>query len=90
MVLTAFSSIVALQVVDIGVVGGHPLGERGVALGQRVDRIGDLLLGQAAHLGDHAREILQVAVECLDGVFGHGRHPRTGLRLASALSRSAR
>ena len=45
----------------------------GVALGERVDRIGDLLLGKAAHLGDHAGELLQVDVEGLDGVFGH-RH----------------
>ena len=31
---------------------------------------GDLLLGEAAHLGDHAGEVLQVDVEGLGGVFG--------------------
>ena len=36
-------------------------------------------LGQAAHLGDLAGELLQLAVEGLDGVFGH--HGRViGLR----------
>ena len=55
----------ALQRVDLGVGRGDALRQRAVALGQRVDRIGDLLLGQAAHLGDHAGEILQVGVEGL-------------------------
>ena len=32
---------------------------------ERVDRIADLALGEAAHLGDHARELLEVGVERL-------------------------
>ena len=36
---------------------------------QRIDGVGDLLLGEAAHLGDLAGEVLQVGVEGLDGVF---------------------
>ena len=47
------------------------LGEVGVAARERIDRLGDLLLGQASHLGHHAGEILQVVVERLDGVLGH-------------------
>ena len=70
MVSTAFSSISRCKRVDRGVGRHHALGEIGVALGQRIDRIGDLLLGQAAHLGDHAGEVLQVDVEGLGGVFG--------------------
>ena len=38
---------------------------------QRVDRVGDLLLRQAAHLGDHLRQLAQVAVEDTLGVVGH-------------------
>ena len=38
---------------------------------QRVDRIGDLLLRQSAHLGDHLRELAEVAVEDALGVVGH-------------------
>ena len=38
---------------------------------QRVDGIGDLLFGEAAHLGDHAVELLQIGVESLGGMFGH-------------------
>ena len=62
----------ALQGVDIGVGLRDALRERAVALGQRIDRIGDLLFGEAAHLGDHAREILQIGVEGLGRVqIGH-------------------
>ena len=60
-----------LQDVDPGVGLDHLLGPLGVAPGERVDRIGDLLLGQAPHLGDHAGELLQVDVEGLGGVLVH-------------------
>ena len=39
------------------------LRQRAVALGQRIDGVGDLLLGEPAHFRDHAREVLQIAVE---------------------------
>ena len=42
-----------------------------VALGQRLDGVGDLLFGEPAHLGDLAGELLQIAVESLDGVVDH-------------------
>ena len=38
---------------------------------QRVDGVGLHLLGDAAHLGDHALEVLQFGVEGRDGVVGH-------------------
>ena len=53
MVRIAFSSICAFERVDLLVVCDHPVGQLGVALGQRVDGIGQLLLGEAAHLGQH-------------------------------------
>ena len=75
----------ALQRVDIGVGRGDPLRQRGVALCQRIDRVRDLLLGEAAHFGDHAREILQVGVEglrrcgrSLVSSFSHGHVSRSG------------
>ncbi len=61
----------ALQRVGGDVRRHHPLRQGGVALDQRVDRVGDLLLGEAAHLGDFARQLLQVGVERLGSVFGH-------------------
>jgi hypothetical protein len=42
-----------------------------IVVRQGVDRIGDLLLRQPAHLGDHLRELAQVAVEDALGVVGH-------------------
>jgi hypothetical protein len=42
------------------------------ALGKRLDRLGDLPLGHAAHFGDHAGDVLQVGIEGLDGVLFHG------------------
>ena len=67
-----------LQRVDSGIGGDDLLRAVGVASCQRIDRVGDLLLGQAAHLRHHAGELLQVDVECLCGVFRHYhlRHPR--------------
>ncbi len=59
-----------------------------IALDQRLDGIGDLPLGEAAHLGDLAGDLLQIGVECLGGVvdpggvFGHCAFP--------ALTRSGR
>ena len=79
----------ALQGVDRGVGRDHALGALGVALGERIDGIRDLLLGQAAHLGDHAGEILQVDVEGLGGVFVHHCHCPCRCRLVR-LIRSGR
>ena len=62
----------ALQRVDGRVERDDALGELGVAPRQRVDRVGDLLFGEPAHLGDHAGEILQIDVEGFGGVMiGH-------------------
>jgi hypothetical protein len=48
--------------VDLVVLGGHRLGERGVAVHQRPDGLADLLFHQSAHL-QHARaDILELGV----------------------------
>ena len=61
-----------LQCVDIRVSLRDALRERAIALGQRIDGIGDLLFGEATHLGHHAREVLQIGVEGLGRVqIGH-------------------
>ena len=81
----------ALQGVDAGVALDHAPGALDVALGERRDRVGDLLLGKAAHLRDHAGEFLQVDVEGLGGVFvHHGGHPWRARRRRGRLSRSGR
>ena len=59
----------ALQRVDRRIERDDALGEPAVAPGERIDRLGDLLLGEAAHLGDHAGEVLQVDVEGFRGVM---------------------
>ena len=71
-----------LHRVDGRIGGDDVLGEIGVALHQRPDGIRDLPFGQAAHLGDLARDLLQIGVERLGGVvhpgrdIGHGGHPK--------------
>jgi hypothetical protein len=63
----------ALQFVDADVGGGDAARHRGVALGQRIDGVGDLLFGKPAHFRDHARQILEIDVESLGRVlFVHG------------------
>ena len=67
----------ALQIVDGRIERDHALRERRIAPRQRIDRLGDLLFGEPAHLGDHAGEVLQVDVEGLRGVLiSHGTCPR--------------
>ena len=61
----------------------------GVAARQRLDRVGDLLLGKPAHLRHHAGELLQIDVEGLGGVFGHYHLSRPGCAIR-AISRSGR
>ena len=51
---------------SIGALTGHD-----VALGQGGHRLGDLPFGKAAHLRDHAAELLEIDIECLGGMFGH-------------------
>ncbi len=75
MVRIAFSSISRCRLSMARSERDHALRQRGVALGERVDRVGDLLLGEAAHLGDHAGELLQIGVESLGGVVGHCLKP---------------
>ena len=78
----------ALQRVDRRIGADDRCAQIGVASRQRIDRVGDLLFGKPAHLGDHAGDLLQVDVEGLGGVFvHHGRHP---CRRSCAISRSGR
>ena len=83
MVRIAFSSIWLFQHVDPFVILDHPVGQRGVAPRQRIDGIGELLLGQAAHLRQHLLRCRQVVVVGLDDVVGHDV-------LRDGLSRSGR
>ena len=76
----------ALEHVEPRVGGDHGLGERRVAPHERVDGIDEHLLGDAAHLGDAAAQVLQLGVVGADDVFRHGA-PR---RVRSAVSRSGR
>ena len=65
MVRIAFSSISRCIASIVASVAITCCGELGVAVGQRVHGVGDLLLGEAAHLGDLAGELLQIGVEGL-------------------------
>ncbi len=46
----------------------------------RVDGVGLHLLGDAAHFGDHALQVLQFGVESRDGVIGHDALSVIGMR----------
>jgi hypothetical protein len=59
----------ALQAVNLGVGGDHALAEPGVAPHQRVDRFDDHAFDQAAHFRNQPGQFLQIAVECLCGMF---------------------
>ena len=74
----------ALQRVDLGVVGDNALGEREVALVERLERVDDEPLGQPAHLDHDPREILQVGVEGLHRMFRHRHVSVLVLRLRPA------
>ena len=60
----------ALQEVDLGVLGDDALGQVRIVPVERIDRVADLMLRKAAHLGDHARQFLEIGVERLVGVLG--------------------
>ena len=65
----------ALQRVDRRIEQDDALREPAVALGERIDRVGDLFFRETAHFGDHAGEVLQVDVEGLRGVMiNHDRY----------------
>jgi len=61
----------ALQGVDPRIGRDDVAGKCRVAPIERVQRITDLALRKAAHLGNHPRQLLKVGIECLDGVLGH-------------------
>ena len=86
MVRIAFSSTSRCSWSSRGSAGDDLLREPDVLPAERVDGVGLHLLGDAAHLGDHALQILQLGVEGGDGVVGHGAI----LRSRRAVSRSGR
>ena len=61
-----------LHRVDRRIGGDHALGKLRVALDQRLGRVGDLPLGKSAHLGDLARDLLQIGIERLGGMVHSG------------------
>ena len=63
----------ALELVDLGVAFDDAGGERAVALGDRIDRRGELAFGEPAHLDDHVVEPAQLLVVAFDDVFGWHR-----------------
>ena len=69
-----------LQRVDPAVLGDDARGQVVVAADQRDDRIGKLLLDDAAHLEDRVVHAIQLFVVGLDRVLGHHR----SLSLSSA------
>jgi len=58
-----------LQMIDFGVGGDNALAEHDIPADQRVDGLDDHALGKTAHLRDQPRQFLQIAVECLGGMF---------------------
>ena len=73
---------VMLHGVDRRIRGNHTFGEIGIAIGQGLEGIGNLPLGEPAHLGDFAGDLLQVGVERLGGMvcaganISHGDYPK--------------
>jgi hypothetical protein len=59
----------ALEHVDLLVERYDALRELKIVAVERVDRIADLLFGEAAHFGDDSSEFLKINVECAGRVF---------------------
>jgi hypothetical protein len=57
-----------LHGVDGRIRGDYPFGEIGIAIGQGPESIRNLPLRKPAHLGDFARDLLQIGVERLGGM----------------------
>ncbi len=69
MVRMAFSSTSSSKGINLVVLGDHLVGEKRVALGERIDRLGELVLGEAAHLRQHGLEADEIVVIGADNVF---------------------
>jgi hypothetical protein len=71
-----------LHGVDHGIRANHTFREIGIALDQGPGGIRDLPFRKPAHLGDLARELLQIGIEGLGGVIhswvylGHNGYPK--------------
>ncbi|ESY33756.1 hypothetical protein X749_02670 [Mesorhizobium sp. LNJC391B00] len=65
----------ALAIVKHDVVTNDLLGEAGIGIDQRLDRLLDHALGMAAHRSDALRQVFQLFVIGADNVYGlHGRN----------------
>ena len=51
--------------IDLGVLSDDSLGQLARRAVERIDRVADLALRETAHLGDHARQLLEFLVEGL-------------------------
>ena len=60
----------ALQRIDLGIFFHHPHRRDAVAVHDRLGRHGNLAFHDAAHLGQHVAQPLQIIVEALDQVLG--------------------
>ena len=60
-----------LDRIDRLVVGAHARGEFGIGAGERLHGECDGILGKPAHLRDHAAQLADIGVECLDRVIHH-------------------
>jgi hypothetical protein len=77
----------ALQEVDLGVLRDDGLGQDRVVAVERIDGVADLALGETAHFGDHARQLLEIGVERLMRVLRqHHLLSRSCLSLIGASS----
>jgi hypothetical protein len=68
----AFIFHFALQRVDRWIEPNHALAELDIAIDQGLNRIRDLSLHKAAHLGDFAGDFLQIGIERLGGMVDSG------------------
>ena len=69
-----------LQHVEPRVGRDDGLGERRIAAHERADGVDEHLLGDAAHLGDAAAQVLKLGVVGADDMFRHGASSSSGRR----------
>ncbi len=77
----AAAADVALQLVDRAVAGDDLLGQRGIAAGERLHRLGNLVLDERAHLDDRFLDLAQLLVESFAWhVFPHSSRRLRAIR----------
>jgi hypothetical protein len=71
MVMMAFCSMFSLQCIDLIGCDYHPLREGDVASRQGLDRVGDLLLVEAAHVRDFVGQSAEIDIKRAGRVIDH-------------------